>query len=72
LQHADFSPMGHALILAARSKAVSTPSLLAFLNILNIWVVDSQMVTSSGSRAFLGAMVASLSVFSCGIYPPYG
>jgi hypothetical protein len=60
--------MGHALILAARSKAVSTPSLLAFLN---IWVVDSQMVTSSGSRAFLGAMVASLSVFSCGIYPPY-
>jgi hypothetical protein len=60
--------MGHALMLAARSKPISTPSLLAFSSIR---AVDSQIVTSLGLRTFLVEMVVSLSVVSFGIYPPY-
>jgi hypothetical protein len=49
-------------MLAARSKAVSTPSLWAFRS---IWAVASQMVTSLGSiiltvSAFLLSIVFSL------------
>jgi hypothetical protein len=62
LQQAESAPIGHAFMVNARWKAVSTPSLSAFLN---IWAVASQVVASLMfsafvSRVFVFSMLSSI------------
>jgi hypothetical protein len=61
LQQAESAPMGQAFMLAARSKAVSTPSLWAFRS---IWAVASQMVTSLGLISFKVSVFLASILFS--------
>src|SRR6056297_3392302 len=67
LQHAESAPIGHAFMLAARSKAVSTPSFLAFSSIC---AVASQMVASFKLRTFFSFFSLPASLDFSGIYPP--
>jgi hypothetical protein len=60
LQHAESAPIGQAFMLAARWKAVSTPSLSAFFS---IWAVASHVVTSLILRVFSFAFALFFSMF---------
>jgi hypothetical protein len=60
LQQAESAPIGQGLIAAARSNAVSTPSIWAFLS---IWAVDWQIVQSATSAFGLTMLVFFFSFF---------